>query len=279
MIKTGKYTIEFDIKCAHAASHSDKNASFAFGLAIINTTIINNNNNNKNDNKQTKPKKAIDDNNINNSTSDEVFEFLCVHGDCLNRMWTIKQCKSNDKFNNNNNNNNRSIILATHNDINLRPNSWINITIEVANSNTLSLVCDKQRMIFHHLTLTTMVPLTGPFLMAASMSKQFWKNVIITKGGASTIDNKTSTPTITTSTSINEDPFLIDLIERDIIIKSPGVTFEDIASLDDAKRVLDEAVRLPLIIPDFFIGIREPWQGVLLFGPPGTGKTLLGKLM
>lgn len=51
----------------------------------------------------------------------------------------------------------------------------------------------------------------------------------------------------------------------------------DIAKLEDAKRLLQEAVVLPMLIPDYFRGIRRPWAGVCLYGPPGTGKTLLAK--
>ena len=60
-------------------------------------------------------------------------------------------------------------------------------------------------------------------------------------------------------------------------IISCKTTFGDIASLDEPKRILHEAIMLPLLIPELFVGIREPWKGVLLFGPPGTGKTLLAK--
>eukprot|EP00741_Cyanophora_paradoxa_P014935 tig00020830_g14409.t1 len=67
------------------------------------------------------------------------------------------------------------------------------------------------------------------------------------------------------------------VLPQDILDRPLGVTFDDIAGLADAKRLLNEAVVLPLIIPEHFTGIREPWKGVLLFGPPGTGKTLLAR--
>lgn len=58
---------------------------------------------------------------------------------------------------------------------------------------------------------------------------------------------------------------------------SSNVSWDQIGGLDEAKELLKEAVVLPMIIPGFFTGIREPWRGVLLFGPPGTGKTMLAK--
>ena len=76
---------------------------------------------------------------------------------------------------------------------------------------------------------------------------------------------------------VDDDRYLIENIERDIINRDLGVAFEDIAGLEDAKRLLNEAVSLPLLVPEFFVGIREPWKGVLLYGPPGTGKTMLAK--
>jgi len=58
-----------------------------------------------------------------------------------------------------------------------------------------------------------------------------------------------------------------------------NVTFNDIAALHRAKQILTEAVLLPLLAPELFEGLRQPWRGVLLFGPPGTGKTMLAKAM
>ena len=73
------------------------------------------------------------------------------------------------------------------------------------------------------------------------------------------------------------DSDLVDMLERDIVQKDPNIHWDDIADLHEAKRLLEEAVVLPMWMPDFFKGIRRPWRGVLMVGPPGTGKTMLAK--
>jgi len=77
--------------------------------------------------------------------------------------------------------------------------------------------------------------------------------------------------------SAGEEMELAVMIERDIVVADLNVRFDDIGGLDSAKKAMNEAVVLPLILPEFFTGIRKPWKGVLLFGPPGTGKTMLAK--
>jgi len=47
--------------------------------------------------------------------------------------------------------------------------------------------------------------------------------------------------------------------------------------LEEAKRLVKEAVVYPIKYPQLFTGILSPWKGLLLYGPPGTGKTLLAK--
>jgi katanin p60 ATPase-containing subunit A1 len=73
-------------------------------------------------------------------------------------------------------------------------------------------------------------------------------------------------------TDVPELKELAAYLQRDILVENPNVRFSDIVGLDSGKRLLKEAVLLPLKYPHFFTGILEPWRGVLLFGPPGTGK-------
>ncbi|XP_021941023.1 katanin p60 ATPase-containing subunit A-like 2 isoform X2 [Zootermopsis nevadensis] len=64
---------------------------------------------------------------------------------------------------------------------------------------------------------------------------------------------------------------------QEICATDLNVHWKDIMGLEEAKRLLKEAVVYPTKYPELFSGVLAPWKGLLLYGPPGTGKTLLAK--
>lgn len=122
---------------------------------------------------------------------------------------------------------------------------------------------------------TTVPPGSSSKRPATSNSKKDEPANAATKdGGGNEGEGETEEKKFDTS-GIDGD--LIEMLERDIVQKDPNTHWDDIADLHEAKRLLEEAVVLPMWMPDFFKGIRRPWRGVLMVGPPGTGKTMLAK--
>ncbi|MFA5773692.1 MAG: ATP-binding protein [Candidatus Paceibacterota bacterium] len=63
-----------------------------------------------------------------------------------------------------------------------------------------------------------------------------------------------------------------------VMRKKPNVKFDEVAGLENVKKLIMERVILPLKNPDLakLYGIKGS-TGLLLYGPPGTGKTLIAK--
>jgi len=55
-----------------------------------------------------------------------------------------------------------------------------------------------------------------------------------------------------TKTVIGYEPHLVDIIEKDILQRNPNVQWDRIAGLKHAKTLLQEAMVLPMLMPDFF---------------------------
>jgi transitional endoplasmic reticulum ATPase len=67
---------------------------------------------------------------------------------------------------------------------------------------------------------------------------------------------------------------------REYVAETPHATFGDVGGLEEAKRVLTEAVEWPLSYAALFEATNtDPPSGILLYGPPGTGKTLLARAL
>lgn len=65
---------------------------------------------------------------------------------------------------------------------------------------------------------------------------------------------------------------------RFAVAEKPGISFEDIAGLEDVKEEIYARVIYPLKFPEKAkkYGML-PGGGILLFGPPGTGKTMIAR--
>lgn len=61
---------------------------------------------------------------------------------------------------------------------------------------------------------------------------------------------------------------------------NPGIYFDDIAGLSEAKESIQARVIMPRKHPDVYRYFRREVEGgILLYGPPGTGKTMLAKAL
>ncbi|XP_054001158.1 fidgetin-like protein 1 [Hylaeus anthracinus] len=98
-----------------------------------------------------------------------------------------------------------------------------------------------------------------------------------TSGQENMYNSETDTGEVEDERLKNIEPKMVELIRNEIMDSKTTISWDDIAGLQYAKKIIKEVVVYPMLRPDIFTGLRRPPKGILLFGPPGTGKTLIGK--
>jgi ATP-dependent 26S proteasome regulatory subunit len=165
----------------------------------------------------------------------------------------------------------KSKLIQQFRDDSVQAGKYIDIKLQIRNGISVSFYSNNQEIIQKWDLREELRGLLGIALFQTKCFIKFWKIL-------NTTDMKhDNRPVNIYSLPPNVDRVLAEAIQRDIIINDLNVNWDDIAELGNAKRLLKEAAILPLLLPEFFQGLRQPWKGVLLFGPPGTGKTMLAK--
>ena len=104
-------------------------------------------------------------------------------------------------------------------------------------------------------------------------SKIKCENKILSTSSKREINEKINTP----QTSNNHDDFAS--MQHVLVTNHTKAGWTDVAGLDEAKRMLQEAVILPIKYPSLFQGNRKPWKGILLYGLGGSGKSYLAQIL
>jgi len=90
--------------------------------------------------------------------------------------------------------------------------------------------------------------------------------------GSSTPDASTKKESASKAEKTDEDDTAF------LPLEDSGITFDDVAGLDDVKDTIRKRVIYPQEHPDVYQKFKiDTGVGVLMYGPPGTGKTMIAK--